>query len=367
MPSLRPLKIATNLLPFLAALLLVTLGEAGCKAKGQDSAPTPVGAASSATTTTKPALPPEPPPPAADKAAEVPGLEAALAKDTAYQAVWNGPRSDLNAFLSYVSELVATSGANDALMKTMHTKKLHDAAIKLFMVFGRLGRFPNDFTKKLSTHLDATKAEPHGGTWSAFTKGGAMHDYSSLAAWSRGDDAALLREHIASKRSGAGPFGWEAWQGKGDAPRPWLVTEVDALDRLALVTELTSEEQARRESLRVAMKKEAAAKAEMDSAAPVTAATLWNAYQGNEVSADEAYKGKKLLVSGTVASIEKGPLGGIVVRLATPNEFIPVDASLEDSEKSKAGKLTKGDDIKLLCAGNGMVIGRPQLGDCTVR
>jgi hypothetical protein len=98
-----------------------------------------------------------------------------------------------------------------------------------------------------------------------------------------------------------------------------------------------------------------------------SATDLWNAYQGNEVSADDRFKGKKLLVTGEVESIEKGPFGGIVIRLLSPNEFIPVDASLEDSEKATAAKLNKGDAIKLLCVGKGMVVGRPQVDDCTVR
>lgn len=101
-------------------------------------------------------------------------------------------------------------------------------------------------------------------------------------------------------------------------------------------------------------------------AVPVSATQLFADYQGNEVSADDKYKGKKLLVSGSIASVDKDFTGSIIVRLRTSNQFMPVDATLEDSEKAKAGKLTKGESTTVRCEGNGMVLGRPQLGDCTI-
>jgi hypothetical protein len=42
------------------------------------------------------------------------------------------------------------------------------------------------------------------------------------------------------------------------------------------------------------------------STTAVSSYELFNAYQANEVAADDRYKGKKLLVTGSVASIDKG-------------------------------------------------------------
>lgn len=358
---------------FRAAMLIGTAAImlSACKPREQtasstaasDAAPTPLQGGA-----TKAALPPEPLPPVADKVSEVPALEAALAKDAAFQKIWAGTRGDLNSFLSMVSELVATGGIADPLMKAMQAKHLQDAGVKLFMIFGRTGKFPAAFADKFTAHLEATKAEPHAGTWSPYVKGATTwHDYSALASWARPEDPALLREHIAARRDGAGPFASSTWQGKGAVPRPWLVDEGAALDRLALIATLTSDEQVRREALRATAKKEAAAKAEMANAVAVTAGTLFADYSANEVRGDTSYKGKKLLVSGTVADVRKGPFGGIVVGLSTSNQFMPVDASMEDSEAAKAGQLTKGDSVKVLCDGNGLVLGRPQLGDCVFR
>jgi hypothetical protein len=50
------------------------------------------------------------------------------------------------------------------------------------------------------------------------------------------------------------------------------------------------------------------------------------------------YKGTKLVVFGTVAEVRKGPLGGVIIGFMTPNPFMPVDASLEDSEKERRKK-----------------------------
>jgi len=99
-----------------------------------------------------------------------------------------------------------------------------------------------------------------------------------------------------------------------------------------LPTKLTAEE-ARRESLRAVAKNQAAAKAEMANAVQVSA----------------------------------GPLDGVIVGLTTSNPFVPVDACLEDSETAKSGSLAKADNVKLLCEGEGMVLGRPQVDDHTIR
>jgi hypothetical protein len=101
-------------------------------------------------------------------------------------------------------------------------------------------------------------------------------------------------------------------------------------------------------------------------AVEVTATKLWNDYQANEVAADEKYKGKTLLVSGSVASIDKDFADNIVVRLSTPNQFMSTMATLDDSQKSKAAQLSKGQPIRLRCEGRGMIIGSPSLDDCTI-
>ncbi|MBU9520250.1 OB-fold putative lipoprotein [Burkholderia multivorans] len=97
----------------------------------------------------------------------------------------------------------------------------------------------------------------------------------------------------------------------------------------------------------------------------VTAAALFDAYDKNEVAADQKYKGKALSVSGTIQSIDKDAFDNIVVKLRTSNEFMPVNAYLSKEHEAFAATLEKGKKVTWTCEGNGRLIGSPILRDCT--
>lgn len=97
----------------------------------------------------------------------------------------------------------------------------------------------------------------------------------------------------------------------------------------------------------------------------VTAKQLFEDYQKNEVSADDKYKGKLLKVSGTVHSIDKDAFDNMILRLATPNQFMSVAATMNVSEKAKLGQMAKGQAATVQCTGGGMVIKSPILKDCS--
>lgn len=99
----------------------------------------------------------------------------------------------------------------------------------------------------------------------------------------------------------------------------------------------------------------------------VDAVRLWQDYDANEVAADNLYKGKMLAVSGTVRSIDKDFLDNIVIRLATPNQFMSVMATMEDYESGKAASLSKGQAVAVVCKGAGMIIGAPVLHGCRMQ
>lgn len=98
----------------------------------------------------------------------------------------------------------------------------------------------------------------------------------------------------------------------------------------------------------------------------VEAVDLWKDYQANEVSADNIYKGKGLLVLGTVDSITKDVFQNVVVRLKSPNQFMGVMATLREDQAGKAASLANGQRVRLVCEGNGAVATIPMLGDCTL-
>lgn len=98
----------------------------------------------------------------------------------------------------------------------------------------------------------------------------------------------------------------------------------------------------------------------------VSADDLWRAYQANEVAADGQYKDRRLLVTGVVDSITKDFTEAVIVSLRAPNQFMPSMAYLSSSGAGVAGQLRKGQGVRVLCTGGGMLLGRPVLRECTV-
>ena len=112
---------------------------------------------------------------------------------------------------------------------------------------------------------------------------------------------------------------------------------------------------------------EAIAEAPTETAIPVTAQEIFEAYDNNEMGADQQYKGKALLVSGTVSGISSDFMDDAQVQLATSNEFMDVMASGDEAFNSAAATLSKGQQITMLCQGGGEVIGSPMLSDCVIQ
>jgi hypothetical protein len=101
-------------------------------------------------------------------------------------------------------------------------------------------------------------------------------------------------------------------------------------------------------------------------ATPVSANDLYSQYDANEVSADDYYKGRSLLVTGRVGSINKGFLDNIyIIMPSSSNPYMGVHAELKRSEKERAGNLRKGEQITLLCIGAGKVLTDVLVKKCT--
>jgi hypothetical protein len=87
------------------------------------------------------------------------------------------------------------------------------------------------------------------------------------------------------------------------------------------------------------------------------------AYDSNEIAADNQYKGKKLLVSGTIDSIEKDVMdaGFLMLRAGNP---VGVRAELKSEAMVEAASFARGQKIDLVCTGGGRVAGIANLDDC---
>ena len=96
----------------------------------------------------------------------------------------------------------------------------------------------------------------------------------------------------------------------------------------------------------------------------ISADKLIEAYKDNEVAADEKYKGKKLLVTGKLSSIESGLDDEPIIQIGS--DMFPLVAA-HGVSKRDAAKLKKGTDISVLCRGDGEVVSMPQLQDCALQ
>lgn len=99
----------------------------------------------------------------------------------------------------------------------------------------------------------------------------------------------------------------------------------------------------------------------------VSAHKLFADYHANEVSADAKYKNKQIELTGIVQSINKDFTNSIVIDFEVGDGFSSVHASMNDSEAQKAASLSKGGKITVVCEGDGMVLGDPNIKDCIIK
>lgn len=103
------------------------------------------------------------------------------------------------------------------------------------------------------------------------------------------------------------------------------------------------------------------------TALKVSSSDLTKAYDANEVSADDKYKGKTLAVSGTVGSIAKDFMGNMYVTLKGFDQY-GVHSSfcyLDDAHKAAVSNLKQGQKVTFQCRGDGVILGNVILKDCT--
>lgn len=283
-------------------------------------------------------LPPEPGPSLPKLAAEVPDLEKKLAGIKGYSGIW-GPerREDRTLLLTGVSSLLAIGGLYGPVGPAMEAKKpLMDAATKLFLIFSRVGHFPDDFTTALKAHLETVKGEPHLGLWSPWVKGQVPHDFTALAAWLNREQPDVMRELIAARQTG--PIEWIELDPKEPPLRPYLVEEKAALEWLALLAPLEADEKARLAKLRVEA-----------SIVHTSIGELLGEYKDNELRADGKFKGKTIQVTGVVDAVKTDVMGHIYVSVGTGKILeVPVlQCFFAASEAGGVSSLSRGEKVTL--------------------
>lgn len=100
---------------------------------------------------------------------------------------------------------------------------------------------------------------------------------------------------------------------------------------------------------------------------PVPAQELTNAYANNGISADQKYKGEWILVDGDVGNIKTDISDDAYVMFdITEHSLDPPKATFINTENDKLVSLSKGQHIRALCIGDGVILGSPLLKECTL-
>lgn len=98
----------------------------------------------------------------------------------------------------------------------------------------------------------------------------------------------------------------------------------------------------------------------------VTAQQLYDDYNNNELAADERYKGKTLLVSGVIDSVNNSFGDRPYLTLESGSMFRGVRARLDPAETDKAVQLQKGQTVQIKCIGESLSFGSPTLSQCKI-
>lgn len=98
-----------------------------------------------------------------------------------------------------------------------------------------------------------------------------------------------------------------------------------------------------------------------DSATHVTSLQLSSGYIANEVNADKMYKGKMLIVTGSIVEITKGIAGNIYIVLAGANRQRTILCEFNNEEKAAVLQKQQIVSLKGTCDG---LMGSIIMNDC---
>ena len=95
---------------------------------------------------------------------------------------------------------------------------------------------------------------------------------------------------------------------------------------------------------------------------------ILSAYEGNEVGADNKYKGNIIQVTGIISSVKKDIMDNLYVTLGTGAQFqIPeIQAFFDDSMNNQLGQLRKGSQLTVICRVDGLMM-NVLAKDCVIK
>jgi hypothetical protein len=100
----------------------------------------------------------------------------------------------------------------------------------------------------------------------------------------------------------------------------------------------------------------------------VKADDLLKDYQSNALAADGKYKGKRIVITGKVGSVQKAPLYGYVLQLmpfeANELSLTGVTCILGHEPQPEVAQLKEGDSVKVIGTCDGQVVGQLKIAKC---
>jgi hypothetical protein len=103
------------------------------------------------------------------------------------------------------------------------------------------------------------------------------------------------------------------------------------------------------------------------TALPVTIEEIEQAYEVNEMAAQQEYGNRQLLVTAMIDAINLNAADEPFVNLRSTGEgLLPVQASFAPAARSATGDLLPGQNVELLCPDLTEMMGSPMLSNCTI-
>ena len=99
----------------------------------------------------------------------------------------------------------------------------------------------------------------------------------------------------------------------------------------------------------------------------ITAKELSEAFKGNELQADNRYKGKTVKVTGKVIQVKKDIYGSYYIEIEGTSTIYTISAYVQDSQLSRIANLTRGQTVTVVGQCDGYSFGEVYISNSIVQ
>lgn len=159
-------------------------------------------------------------------------------------------------------------------------------------------------------------------------------------------------------------------------PQEWAEKEAQRKMKMELAQKQRQQEAAARQEQEAAQKQQEAAQRQQEVAARqekekeriaalprISAARLWRDYERNEIAADNAHRGREIVLKGRILSIDKTITGKPTFYIAGGRFGEGMPVWLERNQENLAAQYAPGDAVAVRCVVKGKTLGAPCCDD----